>query len=43
MHYTTSCDTQSSVSEVVQNNYPKHVELTGINNKPLVLQIVGCL
>jgi len=26
-----------------QNNRPKHVELTGIINKPLLLHLVGCL
>ena len=26
-----------------QNNCPKHVELTGIINKPLLLHLVGCL
>jgi len=26
-----------------RNNFPKHVELTGINNKPLLLHLVGCL
>jgi len=26
-----------------QNNWPKHVELTGIINKPLLLHLVGCL
>ena len=30
VHYTTSCNTQSSAPEDGQNNYPKHVELTGI-------------
>ena len=24
-------------------NFPKHVELTGIINKPLLLHLVGCL
>ena len=43
MQYTTSCNTQSSVPEDGQNNFPKHVELTGIINKPLLLHIVGCL
>ena len=27
----------------MQNNSPKHVELTGIINKPLLLRLVGCL
>ena len=26
-----------------QNNFPKHVELTGIINKLLLLHLVGCL
>jgi len=43
VHYTTSCNTQSSAPEDGQNNCPKHVELTGIINKPLLLQLVGCL
>ena len=43
VHYTTSCNTQSSDSEDGQNNCPKHVELTGIINKPLLLHLVGCL
>ena len=43
MAYTTSCNTQSSAPEDGQNNCPKHVELTGIFNKPLLLHLVGCL
>ena len=43
VHYTTSCNTQSSVLEDGQSNYPKHVELTGIINKPLLLHLVGYL
>ena len=43
VHYTTSCNTQSSVLEDGQNNCPKHVELIGIINKPLLLLLVGCL
>ena len=43
VHYTTSCNTQSSDPEDGQNNWPKHVELTGIINKPLLLHLVGCL
>ena len=43
VHYTTSCKTQSSASEHGQNNCPKHVELTGIVNKPLLLHLVDCL
>ena len=43
VHYTTSCNTQSSAPEDGQNNFPKHVEPTGIINKPLLLYLVGCL
>ena len=43
VHYTTNCNTQSSVPEDGQNNLPKHVELPGIINKPLLLHLVGCL
>ena len=42
VHYTTSCNTQSSASEDGQNNCPKNVELTG-SIKPLLLHLVGCL
>ena len=42
MHYTTSCNTQSSAPEDGQNNCPKHVELAGIINRPLLLHLVGC-
>ena len=38
-----NCNTQSSVPEDGQNNCPKHVELTGIINKPLLLHVVACL
>ena len=41
--YKTSCNTQSSAPEDGQNYRPKHVELTGIINKPLLLPQVGCL
>jgi hypothetical protein len=41
--YTTSCNTQFSAPKDGQNNSPKHVELTGIINKPLLLHLVGCL
>ena len=37
---TTSCNTQSSAPKDGQNNFPKHVELTGIINKPLFLRLV---
>ena len=43
VHFTTSRNTQSSAPEDGQNNFPKHVELTGIINKPLLLHLVGCL
>ena len=43
VHYTTSCNTQSSAPEDGKNNCLKHVELTGIINKPLLLHLVGCL
>ena len=43
VHYTTSCNTQSSAPEYGQNNCPKHVELTGIINKPLLMHLIGCL
>ena len=43
VHYTTSCDTQFSAPEDGQNNCPKHVELTRIINKPLLLHQVACL
>ena len=36
-------DAQSSIPEDGQNNCPKYVELTGIINKPLLLDLVGCL
>ena len=41
VHYTTSCNTQSSAPEDGQNNCPKHVELIGIINKLLLLHLVG--
>jgi len=43
VHYTTSCNTQSIAPDDGQNNCPKHTELTGIINKPLLLHLVGCL
>jgi len=43
VHYTTSCNTQSSAPEDGRNNRPKHVELIGIINKLLLLYLVGCL
>ena len=35
--------TQSSAPDDGQNNCPKHVEVTGIINQPLLLHLVGCL
>ena len=35
--------TQSSVLEDGQNNFPKHVELTGIINKSLLLHLIACI
>ena len=43
VHYTTSCNTQSSTPGDGQNNCPKCDELTGIVNKPLLLHLIGCL
>jgi len=41
VHYTTSCNTQSSAPEDRRNYRPKHVELIGIFNKQLLLHLVG--
>ena len=41
VHYTTSCNTQSSAPEYGRDLLPKHVELIGIINKPLLLHLVG--
>ena len=38
--YTTSSNTQSSVPEDGRDHRPKHVELIGIINKPLLLHLV---
>ena len=43
VHYTTSCNAQSSAPEDGRKYRPKHVELIGIINKPLLLHLVGCL
>ena len=43
VHYTTNCNTQSSAPKDGQNNFSKHVVLTGIINKPLLFHLVGCL
>jgi len=41
VHYTTSCNTQSSAPEDGRDQRPKHVELTGIIKKPLLLHLIG--
>ena len=41
VHYTTSCNTQSSVPEDERDQRPKHVELIEIINKPLLLHQAG--
>ena len=41
VHYTTSCNKQSSAPEDVRNHRPKHAELTGIINKPFLLHLFG--
>ena len=41
MHYTTSCNTQSRAPEDGCDHRAKHVELTGIINKPLLLHLAG--
>ena len=43
MHYTTSCNTQSTALEDGRDSRPKHVELIGIINKLLLLHLVGYL
>ena len=43
VHYTTSCNTQSSAPEDGRNHRPKRVELMGIKNKSFLLHLVGCL
>ena len=43
VHYTTNCNTQASAPEDERNYRPKHVEIIGIINKPLLLHLVGCL
>jgi len=43
VHYTTSCNTQSSAPVDGRNYLPKHVELIGIKNIPLLLHLVVCL
>ena len=41
--YTKSCNTKSSAPEDGRDRRPKHVEMIGIINKPLLLHLVGCL
>jgi hypothetical protein len=41
VHYTTSCNTQSSAPEDGWDQRPKHVYLIGIIYKPLLLHPVG--
>ena len=41
VHYTKSCNTQSSAPEDGRDHRPKHVELIGIINKPLLIHLVG--
>jgi len=43
VHYTTSCNTQSSAPEDGRNHLRKHVELIGIINILLLLHQVSCL
>jgi len=43
VHYTTSCNKQSSAPEDGRSYRPKHVELMEIINQPLLLHLVGCL
>ena len=43
VHYTKSCNTQSSSPEDGLNYRPICVELIGIINKPLLLHLVRCL
>ena len=41
VHYTTSCNTQSSAPEDGRDHRLKHVELVGIINRSLMLHLVG--
>ena len=43
VHYTTSCNTQSSAPEDGRDHLLKHVGLFGIINKSLLLHLDGCL
>ena len=41
VHYTISCNTQSSAPEDGRDHRPKHVAMIGIINKPLLLHLVS--
>jgi len=41
VHYTTNYNPQSSAPEDGRDYRPKHVELIGIINEPLLLHLVG--
>ena len=41
VHYTTSCNTQSSAPEDGRNLRPKHVDIIVFINKPLLLHLFG--
>jgi hypothetical protein len=41
VHYTTSCNTQSSAPDDERDQRPEHVELIAIINKPLLVYLVG--
>ena len=41
VHYTATCNTHSSAPEDGRDQRPKHVELIGIINKPLLLHLVS--
>ena len=43
IHYTRSCNTQSSAPEDGRNHRPKHVELILMINEPLLVHLFGCL
>jgi hypothetical protein len=41
LHYTTNCNTQFITPEDGSDQCPKHLELIGIVNKPLLLHLFG--
>ena len=41
VYYTSNCNTHSSAPEDGRDQRPKHAELIGIINKPLLLHLVG--